>query len=181
MSTPATTDADMQQIDFLQTYREQVNAALAEAMTQTLQAYCEKLRRKKAPKDRAFIQALALFHCQGQGMKAIAPQVGLTTQVQVTRLMNLKQLRADVRNAFLANLQSRVQDAVLAITSAERLQQIGDSLDALLAEDADRLIAEAQAEAKIPQNRTSKSLFARQLCQSLQTFAAIPNPSSASV
>ncbi|MEO1299916.1 MAG: hypothetical protein AAFW75_29925, partial [Cyanobacteria bacterium J06636_16] len=121
VAAPPTTEADAQQIDFLQNYRDQVNAALAEAMTQTLQAYCEKLRRKKVPKDQDFLQALALFHCEGQGMKAIAPQVGLTTQVQVTRLMNLKRLRADVRSSLLADLQRRVQDAVLAVTSAERL------------------------------------------------------------
>ncbi|MGF1523525.1 MAG: hypothetical protein ACFBSF_14510 [Leptolyngbyaceae cyanobacterium] len=181
VSAPLSTDADIQQIDFLQTYREQVKAALAEAMTQTLQVYCDQLRRKKAPKDQAFLQALALFHCQGQGMKAIAPQVGLTTQVQVTRLMNLRRLRADVRNALLADLQSRVQDAVLAVTSAEHLHQIGDRLEALLAEDADRLIAEAESEAKIPQNRTARSLFARQLCKSLHTFAAVSDASSASV
>ncbi|MEO0985096.1 MAG: hypothetical protein AAFY20_06055 [Cyanobacteria bacterium J06639_14] len=181
VSVSPPSETDHQQADFLQAYRKQVNVALAEAMTQTLQAYCEKLQRKKAPKDQVFLQALELFHCQGQGMKAIAPHVGLTTQVQVTRLMNLKRLRADVRNTLLAYLQGRIQDAVLAVTSVERLQQIGDRLDALLAEEADRLIAEAESEAKIPQNRTAKSLFARQLCESLHAFSVIPSPSSASV
>ena len=114
-------------------------------------------------------------------MKAIAPQVGLTTQVQVTRLMNLKRLRADVRNALLSQLRDRVQAAALAVTSAERLHEIGDHLDALLAEDADRLIAEAESEAKIPYNRTAKSVFARQLCESVHTFPVPPMPPSASV
>lgn len=164
-------EAESQQGDFLDLYRQHVKTALAEAMGQTLRTYCDKLHGKKQPKDEAFLQALTLFHCQGQGMKAIAPQVGLTTQVQVTRLMNLKQLRADVRNALLSRLQANIQEAVLAVTSADRLQQIGDRLDALLAEDADRLIAEAESEAKIPQNRTAKSLFAQQLCKTVHEFS----------
>ena len=181
VAAPQTNEADSQQAAFLQAYREQVNTALAEAMTQTLAAYCEKLRRKQPPKDQAFLQALILFHCEGQSMKAIAPQVGLTTQVQVTRLMNLKRLRADVRNALLSQLRDRVQAAALTVTSAERLHEIGDHLDALLAEDADRLIAEAESEAKIPYNRTAKSVFARQLCESVHTFPVPPMPPSASV
>lgn len=181
LSAPQTNEADSQQADFLQAYRQQVSAALAEAMTQTLAAYCEKLRRKHPQKDQAFLKALRLFHCEGQSMKAIAPQVGLTTQVQVTRLMNLKRLRADVRNALLGHLRDRIQEAALAVTSVERLHEIGDRLDALLAEDADRLVAEAESEAKIPQNRTAKSLFARQLCESVHTFPSPAVPPSTSV
>lgn len=104
-------------------------------------------------------------------MKAIAPRLHLKNQVQVTRLMNLKRLRADVRNALLARLQRRVRDAVVEIASAERLHEIGDRLDALLAEETDRLVADAESEAKIPQNRTSRSLFARQICKSLHEFS----------
>lgn len=158
------------QDDFLATYRQAFEAALAGAIADTLRAHCDQLRRKKSPKDQAFLKALALFHCEGMGMKAIAPEVGLTNQVQVTRLMNLKRLRADVRNALLTRLQAQIQDAVLAVTSAERLQLIGDRLDALLAEEADHLIAEAESEAQIPHNRTAHSRFAQQLCTSLHDW-----------
>ncbi|NER84828.1 MAG: hypothetical protein F6K42_35990, partial [Leptolyngbya sp. SIO1D8] len=172
LPTAVTHDADTRQADFLHTYRQQIEGALAEAMTHTLTAYSEKLRRKQPAKEKAFLKALALFHCQGQSMKAIAPQVGLKTQVQVTRLMNLKRFRSDVRNALLTHLQEKVQASVLAVTSAEHLAQISDRLDALLAEDADRLIEAAESEAKIPHNRTASSLFARQLCQCLQAFSS---------
>lgn len=170
ISAPERNDDEDTTTDFLQTYRQQLEASLQDAITETLTAYCDKLRRKKVHQDQAFLQALALFHCEGMGMKAIAPQVGLSTQVQVTRLMNLKQFRADVRVALLSHLQNRVRNAVVQVTSADRLQQIADRLDAFLAEDVDRLIAEAESEAMMPQNRTANSRFARQLCTSLQSL-----------
>ena len=151
----------------MQTYRQQFETSLAEAMSATLQAYYDKLHRKQPTKANGFLKALYLFHCEGKGMKAIAPQVGLTSQVQVTRLMNLKRFRADVRSELLSRLQSRVPDTVLAFTSPEQLAALGDRLDALLSEDVDRLIAEAESEAKIPHNRTANSHFAQQLCASL--------------
>lgn len=167
LAVAPTPGADTQQTDFLDQYRQQLQVALGEAITATVTAYCEKLRRKQPPKDQIFLQALHLFHCQGQSMGAIAPQIGLKTQIQVTRLMNLKRLRSDVRDALLMRLQERVPEAVQAVTSIERLTQIGESLQALLAEEADRVIAEAASEAQIPKNRTAASRFARQLCDRL--------------
>ena len=160
-------DTSSTEEDFLQSYHQQFQAALAEAVTATLIAYQQKLQRKQPAKDAAFLRALALFHCEGKGMKAIATQVGLTNQVQVTRLMNLGRLRAEIRNALLSRLQQRIQSKVLAVTSLERLQAIGDQLDRLLAEAADQVIAEDAAKAKIPQNRTPDSQLSRQICKSL--------------
>jgi hypothetical protein len=167
LPTPEPSDSDVQQDDFLQAYRQQFEAALAVAMSATLQGYCDKLQRKRSDRAKTFLKALHLFHCEGEGMKAIAPKLGMTNQVAVTRLMNLKRFRADVRNALLTQLQSRVRDTALDFTSAEQLQALGDRLDALLAEEADRLIDEAESEAQIPHNRTANSRFARQLCASL--------------
>lgn len=168
--SPQMHEADDPQDTFLQTYRQQLEISLEKAIAETLQTYCTKLQRKKTPKDQAFLKALTLFHCQGKSMSAIAPEVGLTTQVQVSRLMNLKQFRADVRNALLTHLKSQVQDAVLAVTSVEQLQSLGDRLNALLAEEGDRVIAEAASEAQIPRDRPTRSLFARTLCQYLSSF-----------
>ncbi|MBE7385083.1 MAG: hypothetical protein F6J95_027185 [Leptolyngbya sp. SIO1E4] len=174
LPAPEPSDSDVQQDDFLQAYRQQFEAALAVAMSDTLQAYCDQFRCKRPPKADAFLKALHLFHCEGEGMKAIAPKLGLTNQVAVTRLMNLKRFRADVRSALLSQLQSRVRETALDFTSAEQLQALGDRLDALLAEEADRLIDEAESEAKIPHNRTANSRFARQLCASLQHLTISP-------
>ena len=164
----------MQQDEFLQMYRHQFETSLAAAMTATLQAYCEKFQRKKVPKTDAFLKALSLFHCEGESMKAIAPKVGLPNQVAVTRLMDLKRFRADVRSALLSHLRSRVPEAVLTVTTAEQLQALGDRLDALLSEEVDRLIAEAESEAKIPHHRMTNSRFARQLCASLHCLTISP-------
>ena len=159
-----------EQDTFLSTYRDQFHQSLAEAMTETLSAYCDRLGSCKKPKDQTFLKALCLFHCQGLTMTAIAPHVGLTTQVQVSRLMNLRQFRADVRNALLSRLQHRVRDGLLQIKTMEQLREMGDRLDAALADETDRLMAEAESETRMPHNRTTRSLFARHLCQSLRQF-----------
>ncbi len=174
VAASAPSDSDLQQDDFLQTYRQQFDEALAAAMTATLQVYCDKLGRKKLPQGDVWLKALYLFHCEGEGMKAIAPKVGLPNQVAVTRLMNLKRFRADVCSALLTRLQAQVPDTVRQFTSPEQLQAVGDRLDALLSEEVTRLIDEAESEAKIPHNRTANSRFARQLCASLHHRAIVP-------
>ncbi|NEQ98687.1 MAG: hypothetical protein F6K30_18530 [Cyanothece sp. SIO2G6] len=175
-AAPERSDSEIQQDEFLQIYHQQFETALAEAMTVTLQAYYDKLHRKQPVKADKFLKALHLFHCEGKAMKAIAPQVGLTNQVQVTRLMNLRRFRADVRSELLTRLQSRLPDTVLAFTSPEQLMKIGDYLDALLAEEGDRLVAEAESEAKIPYNRAANSRFAQQLCASLRHLNSSKSP-----
>ncbi|MEM1310728.1 MAG: hypothetical protein AAGF98_14750 [Cyanobacteria bacterium P01_H01_bin.153] len=169
LPVPERSDSEIQQDDFLQAYRQQFEASFAAAMTETLQAYCDKLRRKQPDKAELFLDALQLFHCDGESMKAIALKLGLTNQVAVTRLMNLKRFRADVRSALLTRLQSQVPDTIRQFASPEQLQELGDRLDVLLSEEVDQLIADAESEAKIPHHRIANSRFARQLCASLRS------------
>ncbi|MDY7021576.1 MAG: hypothetical protein SWJ54_09465 [Cyanobacteriota bacterium] len=53
--------------------------------------------------------------CQGQPMSKIAGRVGLQKQYQVVRLLQLKQLRQDIRNQspFLVNFTSKDHAAIV--------------------------------------------------------------------
>jgi hypothetical protein len=153
-AAPELSEAEATQVDFLKTYHQQFHAHLASAVETVLGHYCTKLRRKKRPpRDGPFLKAMALFHCDGESLGAIAPQIELETQVQVTRLLNLSRLRSDVRDVLLPRLQSAIQTEVLAVTSAERLETIAAALNHLLTEAVDEVMAEAASEAKNPQKR----------------------------
>ena len=167
-AAPALSEAETTQVDFLKTYQQQFQDNLAVAAETVLGEYCTKLRRKKRPpRDGPFLKAMALFHCEGESLGAIAPHIGLKTQVQVTRLLNLSRLRSDVRDVLLPRLQSAIQTEVLAVTSAERLETIAAALNHLLTEAVDEVMDEAASEARSPQRRRPRSRLARQLCQSL--------------
>ncbi|MGB3308728.1 MAG: hypothetical protein WBG32_16960 [Nodosilinea sp.] len=167
-SPPPDTGDD--QDEFLQAYRQAMVKELDGAIAAVIQANIDRLRGRKPPQDRAYVQGLHLFHCQGLGMGKLAPDIGLVTQVQVNRLLNLKRLRSDVRHRLLPQLYETVRRQALAYVSADRLKALDQTLETLLAEEVDDMLAAAAAEAQQPKGRTAKSLFAHQLCTTIHPF-----------
>ncbi|HEY9880395.1 MAG TPA: hypothetical protein V6D29_18200 [Leptolyngbyaceae cyanobacterium] len=158
------------QSEFIEVYRTQLKTCLDHALVQVIQSQVTKLQKRKPPKDQAFVQGLQLFHCEGLSMTAIAPKIGEDNQVQVTRLLNLKRLRTDVRLVLIPQLQHSIRDEALRFISADRLNQIDQTLDQILSDEVEKVIQEAASEAQIPKGRTAKSLFAYQLCQTIHQF-----------
>ncbi len=109
------------QTEFLQSYRQQFRVCLDAAVAQVTDARARKLRRQSPQKAEQFLTALQLFHCQGTPMGDIAKQVGLQAQYQVSRLLQLKPLRADIRQQLLVMLRDRVLAQAQAYTTPERL------------------------------------------------------------
>lgn len=163
-------DTEDGQNAFLEAYRQAVSQCLDNVLAQTIRAQIAKLAKRQPAKARAYVQGLHLFHCQGLSMGKLAVQVGLTSQVQVNRLLQLKRLRAEVRHQLIPQLQARVQAKALDFVSADQLQEIDRTLEHLLTERVDEIIDEATKEAQIPQGRTAKSVFAHQLCQTIHQF-----------
>ncbi|QQE65140.1 hypothetical protein GFS31_18250 [Leptolyngbya sp. BL0902] len=158
------------QDEFLQAYRQALVKELDGAIAAVIQANVDRLRGRKPPQDRAYVQGLHLFHCRGLPMGKFAADIGLTSQVQVNRLLNLKRLRSEVRHRLLPNIYETVRRQAVAYVSADRLQAIDQTLETLLAETVDSLLAEAAAEAQQPKGRTAKSLFSQQLCITIHSF-----------
>jgi hypothetical protein len=165
-----TLDEENDQEKFLRMYRETLVACLDEAIAQVLQANRVRLQSQTPPRDKAYVWGLRLFHCQGMAMSKLAPQVGLKTQVQVNRLLNLKRLRADVRHQLIPQLHTAVLQETIAHVSPDRLQSIDQILQQLLTEEIEQMMNNAAAEAQRPKGRTTRSLFARRLCSVIEEF-----------
>ncbi|HEY9659629.1 MAG TPA: hypothetical protein V6C65_14310, partial [Allocoleopsis sp.] len=155
--------------EFLTFYRNQVVRCLDQALEQVMNDRVTYLRRKKAPMVQPFLIALQLFHCHGQSMGEIAPQIGLQAQYQVTRLMDLKNFRANVKSNLLHLLFDSVLDQARHYTDPSYLQTLNHTLEAILDEQVSTLIQQAETEAAVAKQRPLKSLFARRLCHYLDT------------
>lgn len=154
--------------EFLMTYREQFLSCLDEAIAQVTSDRIKTLQRQDNQKAHQFLTALELFHCQDQSMGEIAQVLNLQAQFQVTRLLKLKALRADVRQQLLVRLRDRVFHTAQAYTDLQRLQTLNHQIEEALEEQIDRVIQEAESEAKTAK-RITTSLFAKRLCHYLDT------------
>lgn len=155
--------------DFLKFYREEVVRCLDQSLEQVTNDRVTYLQRKKTPLAQPFLTALQLFHCRGQSMGEIAPQIGLQAQFQVTRLMKLKEFRANVRSNLLQRLFDSILDQAKRYTDPNYLQTLNQTLEAVLDEQISTLIHQAETEAAVAKQRPLKSLFARRLCHYLDT------------
>lgn len=161
---------DDEQLEFVRLYQKQFLQALDMAIAQVLTNVFAKLQRKRGMVEQQFTQALHLFHCQGQSMSQIAPVIGLKKQYEVTRLLKLNELRADIRQQLLLILRSRVLELAENFADSSRLQDLDNKLEVILDEQISTLIQEIESEAKNPvRNQPLRSLLARRICSYLQT------------
>ena len=152
---------------FVARYRSHFLASLDGAISTVAEGFAANYRKKKPAKGKLFLSALTLFHCEGLSMGAIAQQIGLSSQVQVTRLLKLKRFRTEVCAYWFNQLKEQVESDVLRLMSPERLSAIAQQLDTVLSEETDAVMTEAAAEAQISKNRGVNSTFAKRLCAQL--------------
>ena len=101
-------------------------------------------------------------------MGEIAKSVGLKAQYQVTRMLKLKDLRADVRQQMLVKLLDRVLERASVHLDRDRLSAAESQVKGVLDEQIETEIEQAQKEASLPHDRPVKSLFSRRLCRYLK-------------
>lgn len=159
--------ASAAQNEFLVAYRQQFQASLDQAIAHILDQRYHQLQRRQPLKVKHYLIALHLFHCQGQAMTKIAPQVSLKAQYQVSRLLQLKELRAAIRHQILLALRDRVWAQAQAYTDPDRLKALDHQIDEALQAQVDQVLQEAAAEASVPHHRPTHSLYARRLCADL--------------
>jgi hypothetical protein len=147
---------------FLNAYRKQFGPTLDAALESVVQT---RLKTQKGNKAQHFLTALQLFHCQGQSMGAIAKAVGLQAQFQVSRLMNLKAFREDVRHQMIDRLRQFVKQAVGDLVSPDRLEQLDAQIEIALNEQITDLLQAAAAQAQSPKDYVTGTVFSRTLCQ----------------
>jgi hypothetical protein len=165
--TPEPHDEDTHN-EFLTRYRQEFRNCLEQAIEQVVSDRIAYHRKRKPPSDQSFLRALHLFYCQHQPMGEIAPQVNLQKQYQVSRLLELKPFRADVRQKMLVCLRDRCRELAGNYIHSTQLENLEQRLDAALQEEIDKVIGADEVQATTP-NRSSNNLFARRLCRHLDT------------
>ncbi|NJN02732.1 MAG: hypothetical protein HC873_21435 [Leptolyngbyaceae cyanobacterium SL_1_1] len=158
---------------FLQFYRQQLLQCLDQAIADVIEPWVAKLSRRENKSADQFLQALDLFHCQQQTMSQIAPQVGLTQQYQVSRLLKLKQLRADICHRLLLHLSDRIREKIQTYLTPERLKLLDEKIAAALAEQVDTLLQASEVEAATASN-APRSCLSDRLCRYLETRRTQP-------
>ncbi|MGP1374902.1 MAG: hypothetical protein ACTS3T_18880 [Almyronema sp.] len=153
---------------FLQFYRQQLMQCLDQAIAEVIEQWVAQLQRRKNKSPQQFLHALKLFHCQDLAMGDIAHQVGLSQQYQVSRLLKLKQLRADIRHRLLQLLGDRIRAKVQTHLPPDRLKLLDEKISAALAEQVDTLLQEAEAEAATA-STSPRSCLSHHLCCYLDT------------
>lgn len=160
-------DENREQEEFLDFYQAAFVESLDLALNRVVSDRITNLQRKKPPTDAQFLEALHLFHCQTKAMGEIASAIGFQAQYQVTRLLKLKEFRADVRQKMLESLRSRILNQAKIYVDPERLQSLDAQLEIALDEKIYEVIEEATDEASNP-NRSAKSRFSQRLCKQLK-------------
>lgn len=164
---PPTHDEDTHN-EFLSRYRQEFRNCLEQAMEQVVNDRLAYYQKRKPPIDQAFLTALHLFYCQHQSMGKIAPQIGLQKQYQVSRLLELKPFRADVRQKMLMCLLDRCQELAANYINSTQLENLEQRLEAILEVEIDKVINVDEAQASTP-NCSLNNSFARRLCRHLNT------------
>ncbi len=168
MALPAPTseesESDRAAEAFVQMYRHAFSEALEKAIYQSIESRYQGL---KPPKKQQYLTAMGLFHRQGMSMTAIAAEVGLAKQFQVTRLLTLKELRVSVRHEMIGLLKRYVKEQAKAFVTLEQLENLDAKIEDALVEQVELLMAEDAAQAQSPKNYGKGSRFAMVLCQQL--------------
>lgn len=158
---------ESEQKEFSQFYRQEFLSCLKESIEFVIKSRVSHLNRKSPLKTQQFLTALELFHCQGKSMEEIAPLVNLKAQYQVTRLLKLKEFRADVRQNMLQQLRNRTLTIASQYTDINQLQHLEHKIETALDEQIGKIIRAAEVEATIANNSSPNSLFTNYLCQYL--------------
>jgi hypothetical protein len=160
-------DDENEEQEFSQIYRQQFVSCLRESIKLVLENRVNKLNRKNPLKAKQFLTALELFHCQGKSMAEIAPIVDLKAQYQVTRLLKLKEFRADIRQNMLTKLRDFTKVKASQYVDSSELQQLEQKIETALNEQITEIMKVAEIESNIANNTSANSVLITNLCNCL--------------
>ncbi len=157
-------DSHNDRSNFLKSYQQRFQQSLEQSIEDIISTRLGKFKGKKAAKAPQFLTALKLFYCRGESMSAIASMIGLQAQYQVTRLLKIKELGADIRHQIL----QLMRDWILTQTKFEEPQQLKareQEIEAALGEQIDLVLGKAKKEVSIADSTQSR--LAKGICDYL--------------
>lgn len=143
------------------------NRCLLQAVEKAIQSRFEHLHRKNPHKAQLFLKGLYLFHCKGIPMGEITPHLGLKAQYQVSRLLELKQLRADVHRHMFVCCRECILRLVTEWDSSNNVENLDGKLHDFLDKQTQNIIKEAEKEALNSKSRAMNSDFSLTVCKYL--------------
>lgn len=130
--------------EILAGYRLQFDRCLTQSVKQVIQNRFNYLQRRGTEnglkKAQNYLKALHLFHCYGLHLKEIAHQLSFTDQPHLSRFLELKSLRSDIKRSTLSCLLNYVAELTKCRLEPDKLR----NLEALLDEQIDLVIQEAK-------------------------------------
>ena len=153
--------------EFLAAFGQQYNSCFLQAVQEVIEDRVKFYRKKKKSKDQQFIQALHLYHCQVVSMGDIAPQIGLTKQYQVSRLLEQKEIRADVARKTVSYLIIAIFQILPEEPSLDKQSELRTKLTPILNEKVDIEMQKAQKEDSVSKNRSMDTKLSQAICQYL--------------
>ena len=106
-------------------------------------------------------------------MTVIAEIIGLKAQYQVTRLLQLKAFRAEIRHQLLIKLKSQVLLQACSYKNPEDIHKLDAQIELAIGEQITQVIQEAEAEASHSQKHPPQSLLSQRICHYLDTKSII--------
>ncbi len=152
--------------DFLENYRLQMSQILDNALKISVNARFEQLKKQNPEKANQYLVALTLFHCQRLSMSVIAKQLGLRAQDAVTRLLQLKDLRAAVVREMMIKLKESVISLAEQYSSISNLESLEMQITEAINEQIMNVISASEVEAVNIQNHPP-SVFCESLCRQI--------------
>jgi len=154
-------------------YQAEFSACLHWAAKDVITKRHQRLKPKKAE---IYPRAMILFYCEGWKMAEIASHLGINDQSGISRLLDLKRFRADLRHQAIAQLQNRLSEIFSPHMSPAQLAKLDHRIDITLGPEIDRLIKAETDEAQTPrQYLTNRSTLAQAISQVLKNLYA-PQP-----
>ena len=164
-------DSENPQTEFLTQYRTQFSAALTTAIATTI----DDRTRAKPKKAEQFLAALKINSCDRLSMIEIAPLIGLPGQDRVSRLIDKKALRSDIRRHLLLSLKS----VVFKLVTPADLVISDRALEIALEEEIDPIIQEDAKDDKTPKTlKKSHTRLSIAICKHLDGTPSTPENSS---
>ena len=157
-------DFDGDRDDFLKSYQQQFQQSLDSAIAVVIKTRLSKFKGKKGSQSTSVCFGYRAIPLSGRINEAHRPKVGLEAQYQVTRLLKLKELRADIRHHMLQLMRDWTMSQT-QLADLESLKQREQIIEAALGEQIDRIIAEAEKEVSIADS--TASILAKRICDYL--------------
>jgi hypothetical protein len=148
--------------------------ALHTAITQAHNQFLNSNRQDTRKKAKLYFPALRLFHGDRISMGEIAPRVGINGQDGISRLLNLSELRAQVRDLVLTQCFSQIKPILQTQggLTCDQIDRAIAAIEALFAEQIDPILDEEEKRTRTPKPFDRPTRFAQAVCDQLDALGA---------